>query len=235
MPATIPTLATTMSDTTSRYNNILARIREAAHSAGRKPPRLLAVSKAKPASAIRELATAGQRAFGENYLQEALDKHAELADLPLEWHFIGHLQSRKCAEVAAHFDWLQSLDREKLIPRLDEARDPARGPLNVLLQVNIDDEDSKSGCTPEQIDVLADAVAATDGLRLRGLMAIPAPGDAQRLRASFARLRELFERLRDRFPDVDTLSMGMSDDFPLAIAEGATLLRIGSALFGPRS
>ena len=233
-----------MPDTTSRYANILARIREAADAAGREPPRLLAVSKAKPASAIRELAALGQRAFGENYLQEALDKQRELADLEiedagrerpaLEWHFIGHLQSRKCAEVAGHFDWLQSLDREKLIPRLDEARDPARGPLNVLLQVNIDGEASKSGCTPDAIDGLADAVSVCANLRLRGLMAIPAPGDATRLRDSFARLRQRFEALRLRFADVDTLSMGMSDDFPLAIAEGSTLLRIGSALFGPR-
>ena len=223
-----------MSDTTSRYANILAQIREAADATGRQPPRLLAVSKAKPALAIRELATQGQRAFGENYLQEALEKQRELHDLDLEWHFIGHLQSRKCADIAAHFDWLQSLDRAKLIARLDEARDPARGPLNVLLQVNIDAEASKSGCAVDEIHALADAVAACANLRLRGLMAIPAPGDPERLRASFARLRERFESLQEQHPGVDTLSMGMSDDFPLAIAEGATLLRIGSALFGPR-
>ncbi|MEZ5484228.1 MAG: YggS family pyridoxal phosphate-dependent enzyme [Lysobacteraceae bacterium] len=223
-----------MPDTTSRYANILARIREAADAAGRAPPQLLAVSKAKPASAIRELAALGQRAFGENYLQEALDKQQELSDLRLEWHFIGHLQSRKCTEVAAHFDWLQSLDRDKLIPRLDEARDPARGPLNVLLQVNIDGEASKSGCTPGNVDALASAVAACANLRLRGLMAIPAPGDDARLRDSFARLRRQFESLQTVHPDVDTLSMGMSDDFPLAIAEGSSMLRIGSALFGPR-
>lgn len=223
-----------MSDTTSRYINILARIREAAAASGRLPPSLLAVSKSQPAAQIRELALQGQRAFGENYLQEALDKQRELRDLDLEWHFIGHLQSRKCADVAQHFDWLQSLDREKLIPRLDQARPPGRQPLNVLLQVNIDDEASKSGCRPEQIDALARQIAGCRRLRLRGLMAIPAPGDAGHLRNSFARLRALFDTLGDGFPGVDTLSMGMSDDFPLAIAEGATLLRIGSALFGPR-
>ena len=224
-----------MSDTTNRYANILARIREVADAIGRPAPRLLAVSKAKPASAISELAAQGQRAFGENYLQEAQDKQRELADLPIEWHFIGHLQSRKCAELAARFDWLQSLDREKLIRRLDEARDPSLGPLNVLLQVNIDNEASKSGCAAGEIDALADAVSACSNLRLRGLMAIPAPGNPARLRDSFARLRRQFRSLQATHPGVDTLSMGMSDDFPLAIAEGATLLRIGSALFGPRS
>ena len=195
---------------------------------------LLAVSKTQPAEAIRALAELGQHAFGENYVQEALAKQRELADLDLEWHLIGPLQSNKCREVAEHFDWLQSLDRAKLIEPLARYRATDRAPLNVLIQVNIDDEASKSGCAPADIGRLADRVAATATLRLRGLMAIPAPDPARRGYA-FMRMRALFEALRATHAGLDTLSMGMSDDFELAIAEGATMVRVGSLLFGRRA
>ncbi|MEO6968091.1 MAG: YggS family pyridoxal phosphate-dependent enzyme [Rhodanobacteraceae bacterium] len=196
---------------------------------------LVAASKAQPASAIRILALAEQRAFGENYVQEALAKQRELTDLPLEWHMIGPLQSNKCADVARHFDWLQSLDREKLVEPLDHARPAGKPPLNVLIEVNLDNESSKSGCAPDDVFPLAARIAAAKRLRLRGLMAIPAPTpDLHPRRAAFARLRGLCESLRAEHPHCDTLSMGMSDDFELAIAEGATMVRIGTALFGVR-
>ncbi|WP_460456951.1 YggS family pyridoxal phosphate-dependent enzyme [Arenimonas alkanexedens] len=217
-------------------HNVLQSIENAALVAGR--PRqvgLLAVSKTRPAAAVRELAAAGQQAFGENYVQEGVAKSVELAELGLEWHLIGHLQSNKCREAAEHFDWVQSVDRVKLVAALDQARPPGRPRLNVLLQVNVDGEAGKSGCRPDEVMALAEAVAAAPRLRLRGLMAIPEPHpDPARRHASFRQLRELQQQLAARFPDVDTLSMGMSDDFDLAIAEGATLVRIGTALFGPR-
>ena len=217
------------------YRAILARIEAAGRAAGRHDTRLLAVSKTKPAAAVRALAAQGQRAFGENYVQEALAKQAELAGLDLEWHLIGPLQSNKCREVAQHFDWLQSLDRAKLVTMLARERPPERGPLNVLIQVNIDDEASKAGCAPQDIDALAAAIAAEDALRLRGLMAIPAPPpDLAARRDAFHRMRALFDMLRETHTGIDTLSMGMSDDFELAIAEGATMVRIGTALFGAR-
>lgn len=198
--------------------------------------RLLAVSKTKPAAAVAELAAQGQRDFGENYVQEAVAKQRELADPALCWHLIGPLQSNKCREAALHFDWLHSLDRVKLVAALDRHRPHGRTALNVLIQVNIDDEGSKSGCAPGDIGELALAVAAAPRLRLRGLMAIPQPHpDFDRRRAAFARMRELNDRLRAEHPSVDTLSLGMSDDFEIAIAEGATLVRIGTALFGARS
>jgi pyridoxal phosphate enzyme (YggS family) len=216
---------------------VLARIAAARQaSASASDVRLLAVSKTQPASAMRALHAAGQRAFGENYVQEALAKQVELADIELEWHLIGPLQSNKCREVALHFDWLQTLDRAKLVDLLARHRPAGRAPLNVLVQVNLDDEASKSGCAPDQIDALAAAVAAQPSLRLRGLMAIPAPApDPAVRRAAFARMRKLFDALRAKHRDIDTLSMGMSDDLALAIAEGATMVRIGTALFGARA
>ena len=216
------------------YDAVRLRIDAAARRAGHQV-HLLAVAKTKPAPAIRELAALGQHAFGENHVQEALAKRRELAELDLEWHLIGPLQSNKCREVAAHFDWLQSLDREKLIEPLNRHRSPGLAPLNVLIQVNIDGETSKSGCAPDAVQRLAVSIAAAPRLRLRGLMAIPAPvpGDAAR-RASFAAMRKLYDALKSTFPDIDTLSMGMSDDFELAIAAGATMVRVGSALFGAR-
>jgi pyridoxal phosphate enzyme (YggS family) len=222
-----------MTDLEERFRATCTRLADAA---GDRPVRLLAVGKTQPAAAIRALAALGQRAFGENYVQEAVAKQRELADLDLEWHLIGPLQSNKCKEAATHFDWVQSLDREKLIPLLAKFRPAERAPLNVLVQVNIDDEASKSGCSPAVADELAEAVAAEPRLRLRGLMAIPKPElDPERRRDAFRRMHALFETVRARHPDADTLSMGMSDDYALAIAEGANLVRIGSALFGPRS
>jgi pyridoxal phosphate enzyme (YggS family) len=196
----------------------------------------LAVSKTKPAAAVRAVAALGHHAFGENYVQEAIAKQRELADLQLEWHMIGPLQSNKCREVAAHFDWLQSLDREKLVGALQRFRPAESAPLEVLIQVNIDDEASKSGCTPADVAPLARAIGAASRLRLRGLMAIPQPSpDLQRRRRAFRGMRDLFDRLRADHRSVDTLSMGMSDDFELAIEEGATMVRIGTAVFGKRA
>jgi pyridoxal phosphate enzyme (YggS family) len=216
--------------------SVLARIAAARQTAGGiSEVRLLAVSKTRPASALRALHGEGQCAFGENYVQEALAKRAELADLALEWHLIGPLQSNKCREVALHFDWLQTLDRAKLVDPLARHREAGRTPLNVLVQVNIDDEASKSGCAPEEVDALVAAIAAQPALRLRGLMAIPAPSpDPLVRRAAFSRMRGLYDALRAVHPGIDTLSMGMSDDLDLAIAEGATMVRIGTALFGAR-
>jgi len=216
---------------------VVQRMDNAARTAGRPSPRLLAVSKLQPADAVAALAAAGQRAFGENYVQEALAKQAALGSRAtgLEWHLIGHLQSNKAALAATLFDWVQTVDRGKLVPLLAAARPDDRAPLNVLIQVNIDDEASKHGCRPEQIDALADAIRAEPRLALRGLMAIPAPlPDLDRRRAAFARMKGLFDALAARHPTVDTLSMGMSDDLELAVAEGATLVRVGTALFGER-
>ncbi|WP_458527378.1 YggS family pyridoxal phosphate-dependent enzyme [Onishia taeanensis] len=217
-----------------------SRLEAALSDAGRAPQAaaLLAVSKTKPALMIREAHGLGQRQFGENYLQEALDKQAELADLDdIVWHFIGPLQSNKTRQVAEHFDWVHSVDREKIARRLAEQRPADRPPLNVCLQVNISEEASKAGVAPEALDVLAEGILAMPGLRLRGLMAIPAPSaDPAQQRLAFARLREALEALQARFPEaeLDTLSMGMSDDLEAAIAEGATLVRLGTALFGAR-
>jgi hypothetical protein len=217
------------------FEEVRQRILNAASAVGRPAPRLLAVSKTQPPSAVAALAACGQRAFGENYVQEGAGKARELAALDLEWHLIGHLQSNKCREAAEHFDWLQSLDRVRLVDPLSRFRPDGRPPLNVLVQVNVDGEDSKSGCAPEQALALARAVAAAANLRLRGVMGIGAPfPDFERRRAGFRRLRALYEAMQGEFPGIDTLSMGMSEDFELAIAEGATMVRIGSSLFGPR-
>jgi len=216
--------------------DVLQAVENAGRAAGRPAgTRLLAVSKTRPAEAVRALAAAGQRAFGENYVQEAAGKRRQLADLDLEWHLIGHLQSNKAADAAEHFDWIQSVDRPRIVAALDRARSPARPPLNVLVQVNVDGEAGKSGCAPDAVAALGDAIAAAPRLRLRGLMAIPEPHpDPAVRRAAFRALKQLFDALAARHAGVDTLSMGMSDDYPLAIAEGATLVRIGTALFGAR-
>ena len=225
-----------MNSCESAYSSVLKRIAEASTAAGQaRPARLVAVGKTKPPEALRALAALGQTAFGENYIQEARAKQAALADLDLEWHAIGPLQSNKARDVAEHFDWLQTLDRLKLVDLLARDRPVARAPLNVLIQVNIDDETSKSGCAPREIATLAAAIRQQPTLRLRGLMAIPAPlPDLARRRDAFARMRALFEALASEHADVDTLSMGMSDDFELAIAQGATMVRVGTALFGRR-
>jgi pyridoxal phosphate enzyme (YggS family) len=214
------------------------RVAEAARapslrSAG--PVRLLAVSKTRSAAEIRALALHGQRAFGENYVQEALAKRRELDDPSIAWHLIGHLQSNKAREAAVSFDWVQTVDRPRLVAALARHRPDALPPLNVLVQVNVDDEPGKSGCDPSGIAALAVAVAGEPRLVLRGLMAIPAPDpDMQRRRAAFRAMRKLFDALRASHPSVDTLSIGMSEDFELAIDEGANLVRIGTAMFGAR-
>ncbi len=197
---------------------------------------LLAVSKTRPAVDIEEVASAGQRAFGESYAQEALGKIAALTHLPLEWHFIGPIQTNKTRVIAEHFHWVHSIDRLKVATRLSEQRPDELPPLQVCLQINVSGETSKSGVSPEQATELASAIAGLPRLALRGLMAIPAPCEglaAQRI--PFQRLRTLRENMRAGGLHLDTLSMGMSADLEAAIAEGATIVRIGTAIFGPRS
>lgn len=219
----------------SALASTLRRIENAARACNRPMPRLLAVSKLQPAAAVAALAAQGQAAFGENYVQEAAAKTAETAALGLEWHLIGHLQSNKADVAARLFDWVQTVDRAKLVTALAKHRDVAWPPLNVLIQVNVDDEASKAGCRPDEVDALADAIALQPSLALRGLMAIPTPhADVELRRPAFRRMKALFDALAARHPRADTLSMGMSDDFELAITEGATMVRIGTALFGAR-
>lgn len=223
-----------MSTIETMIAKVRARIREAAQACGRDPEqvRLLAVSKTHPAAAIRAAYACGQVDFGENYLQEALAKQQELADLPLRWHFIGPIQSNKTRAIATHFDWVHSVDRLKIAQRLAEQRPEELPPLNICLQVNVSGEASKSGCAPEELPALAEAAAQLPRLKLRGLMAIPEPTDDMAAqRAAFARLRELQAGLPY---ELDTLSMGMSHDLESAIAEGATWVRIGTAVFGAR-
>ena len=216
-------------------HGVLRQLDNAARSAERPTPRLLAVSKTQPAARVAALAAAGQRAFGENYVQEAAAKIAELGPLGLEWHLIGHLQSNKAKDAAELFDWVQTVDRCKLVTALARHRSAERPPLNVLVQVNIDDEASKHGCRPDEVAALAEAIAAEPRLRLRGLMAIPTPWpDLEKRRAAFAQVRRLYDALQQAHPGVDTLSMGMSEDHAVAIAEGATMVRVGTALFGRR-
>lgn len=196
---------------------------------------LLAVSKTHPPETLRLAVAAGQRCFGENYLQEALAKIEALADLTLEWHFIGPIQSNKTRAIAEHFSWVHSIDRLKVAQRLSEQRPTTLPPLNVCVQVNVSDETSKSGCLLEELPALATAVAALPRLRLRGLMAIPAEEEElERQRVPFRLLRQASEALNSSGLTLDTLSMGMSDDLEAAIAEGATLVRVGSAIFGAR-
>ena len=216
-------------------HGILHQLDNAASLAQRPVPQLLAVSKTQDATAVAELAAAGQRAFGENYVQEAMGKASALAGLGLEWHLIGHLQSNKAKEAAGLFDWVQTVDRPRLVEALARHRAEDRPPLNVLIQVNIDDESSKHGCQPGDVPALAEAIAAQPRLCLRGLMVIPTPHpDPEQRRDAFRRTHALFDALRAGHPTVDTLSMGMSDDYAIAIAEGATMVRIGTALFGAR-
>lgn len=216
---------------------IAGRIAAAARAAGRDPGsvRLVAVSKTFPPEALREAFQAGQRAFGENYAQEALAKMQALADLPLEWHFIGPIQSNKTRPIAEHFDWVHSVDSLRVGQRLSAARPECLPALQVCIQVNIGDEASKRGVSPEELAGLAHAILALPRLQLRGLMTIPKPtSDPAEQRAQFAQLRKLREHLSQGGVDLDTLSMGMSDDLEAAIAEGATLVRVGRAIFGER-
>ncbi|WEN40964.1 Pyridoxal phosphate homeostasis protein [Thauera sp. GDN1] len=216
---------------------VRARIEAAARVAGRDPAAvsLLAVSKTWPAAAVRAAAAAGQRAFGENYVQEGVEKIEALRDLALEWHFIGPLQSNKTRPVANAFDWVHGIDRVKIAERLSAQRDVHLPALNVCIQVNVSGEDSKSGVAPDEVAALAQAVAALPRLRLRGLMCIPEPTeDMALLRARFALLRLLRDELAGAGLELDTLSMGMSHDIEPAIAEGATIVRVGTAIFGER-
>ncbi|MGK6308564.1 YggS family pyridoxal phosphate-dependent enzyme [Variovorax sp. DT-64] len=222
-----------------KLQQVRTRIVTACTAAGRDPAsvRLLAVSKTFPAEAVREARAAGQIAFGENYVQEGVAKIEALSDLraELEWHCIGPLQSNKTRPVAAHFDWVHSIDRLKIAERLAEQRPAELPPLQVCLQVNVDGGANKSGVVPQEALALARAVAALPRLRLRGLMAIPEPApDFETQRALFLRAAGIFEEMRSAGLEVDTLSLGMSADLEAAIAAGSTLVRIGTAIFGAR-
>ncbi|SDU26856.1 YggS family pyridoxal phosphate-dependent enzyme [Pseudomonas yamanorum] len=223
-----------MSTIADNISLVSERIRAAAQASQRDADsvHLLAVSKTKPAQAVREAYAAGLRDFGENYLQEALGKQAELTDLPLSWHFIGPIQSNKTRAIAENFAWVHSVDRLKIAQRLSEQRPADLPPLNICIQVNVSGEASKSGCTPADLPALAEAISALPRLKLRGLMAIPEPtGDRAEQDAAFATVRDLQASLN---LGLDTLSMGMSHDLESAIAQGATWVRIGTALFGAR-
>ncbi|MDK9704868.1 MAG: YggS family pyridoxal phosphate-dependent enzyme [Sulfuritalea sp.] len=227
-----------MTSIAANLQAVRARIAAACVAAGRptESVQLLAVSKTWPAASLREATAAGQRAFGENYLQEAAEKAAQLADLDLEWHFIGPLQSNKTRPVAEGFAWVHSVDRLKIAERLAAQRPAALPPLNVCLQVNVSGEASKSGCAPEQGIDLAAAIGTLPRLCLCGLMAIPEPTtDVALQRRQFALLRRTLERINAELDfRLDTLSMGMSDDLEAAIMEGATMVRVGTAIFGQR-
>lgn len=226
-----------MSSIESNLQVVRTRIAAAARAAGREPGEiaLLAVSKTFAADKVRAALAAGQREFGESYVQEAIDKIACLSDLPLVWHFIGPIQSNKTRAIAEHFDWVHSVARAKIAQRLAEARPAGREPLDICLQVNVSGEASKSGVAPEELRSLAEAVRGLPRLRLRGLMAIPEPGgDVSLQRRRFASVRLLLEQLNAAGFGLDTLSMGMSQDLEAAVMEGATIVRIGTAIFGER-
>jgi pyridoxal phosphate enzyme (YggS family) len=221
----------------ARLQAVHGRIERAARAAGRSPNdiRLVAVSKTFPAQTIRQAHEAGQRDFGENYVQEAVAKIALLRDLPIEWHYIGPIQSNKTRQIAESFSWVHSVERLKVAQRLSGSRPAALGPLQVCIQVNVSGEASKSGVAPGEAQGLALELARLPGLRLRGLMAIPEPATDETLqRSRFRALRELGERIVASGVPMDTLSMGMTDDLESAIAEGATMVRVGRAIFGER-
>jgi PLP dependent protein len=229
-----------MSSITDKLQHVRRRIETACTAAGRpvQSVTLLAVSKTQTAAAIRDACAAGQHDFGENYVQEALRKQLELGDLrsALRWHLIGPLQSNKTREVAEHFDWVHTVDRVKVAQRLSDQRPAGLAPLQVCIQVNVSGEASKAGVAPGDVAPLARAVAALPRLELRGLMSIPEPSDDVAVqRAQHRRLRELLESLRAGGLEVDTLSMGMSADLEAAIAEGSTMVRVGTAIFGERA
>ncbi len=227
-----------MTSIAANLQAVRERIATACRAAGRQEGSvsLLAVSKTWPAASVRDAAAAGQTAFGENYVQEALGKITALEGLGLEWHFIGPLQSNKTRAVAENFDWVHSVDRLKIAERLAAQRPPQLPPLNLCLQVNVSGEDSKSGCAPGEAPALAAAIGRLPGVTLKGLMAIPEPSDDVALqRRRFATLRRLLDAVNAaQGTDLDTLSMGMSDDLEAAIMEGATIVRVGTAIFGQR-
>ena len=226
-----------MTTIASNLQAVRERIATACTSAGRsvEDVTLLAVSKTFGPGAVREAHAAGQLAFGENYVQEALEKMADLADLPLQWHCIGPLQSNKTRPVAEHFDWVHTVDRLKIAERLAAQRPPERPPLNVCIQVNVDGGPTKAGVAPAEALALARAVAALPGLRLRGIMTIPEPAaDFMAARALHAGARAVFDQLNAAGLALDTLSMGMSADLEAAVAAGSTMVRVGAAIFGAR-
>jgi pyridoxal phosphate enzyme (YggS family) len=227
-----------MSTIESNLQAVRARIAAAATAAGREPSdiAILAVSKTFAAGEVRAAYAAGQREFGENYVQEGKEKVATLSALPLIWHFIGPIQSNKTRAIAEYFDWVHSVAREKIAVRMAQARPQALGPLNICLQVNVSGETSKSGVAPEDVRPLAEAVRALRRLRLRGLMAVPEPShDMELQRRRFRGLRLLLEQLNAAGFGLDTLSMGMSQDLEAAVTEGATIVRVGTAIFGQRA
>jgi pyridoxal phosphate enzyme (YggS family) len=220
-----------------QLKSIRRQISKAEHTYHRAPDsvRLLAVSKTKPVSAIEEAYACGQRAFGENYAQELLDKAEDLKHLDIEWHYIGPLQSNKTRIIAEHADWMHSIDREKIARRISDQRPASLPPLNICLQVNISGEESKSGVSPKDLPELARSVSNLPGISLRGIMTLPAPcSDFDEQRAAFARVKSLFDQLNEQGLEMDTLSMGMTGDLEAAIAEGSTIVRIGTAIFGAR-
>jgi pyridoxal phosphate enzyme (YggS family) len=226
-----------MNESLERLKSVQQRIKKACIAAGRKPDEvsLLAVSKRHSAEKIRTFNKLGVFSFGENQLQEALQKQGELGDLDLQWHFIGNIQSNKTRDIAEHFQWVQSVDRQKVLTRLSTQRPDTLGPLNVCLQVNIDREAQKSGASPEEILQLATLCQGLDNIQLRGLMAIPRmTSDPAEQHDSFRRVRILFEALKGKGHDIDTLSMGMSADLEVAVSEGSTMVRIGTDLLGKR-
>ena len=227
-----------MTTISANLQAVITRIEDAARQFGRNPGgiSLLAVSKTWPASDVREAALAGQKLFGENYVQEGIDKARSLESLGLEWHFIGPLQSNKTRPVAETFDWVHAVDRLKIAERLSEQRPENLPALQVCIQVNVSGEQTKSGVSLDEAAALAHRVAALPRIRLRGLMAIPEPvEDFAEQRIAFRRLREAFEQLNKEGLSLDTLSMGMSHDLEAAIAEGATMVRVGTAIFGERN
>ena len=227
-----------MNKALERLNSVKLRIEKACMAAGRQPDEvsLLAVSKRHPAVNIARLNQLGVSSFGENQLQEALNKQQELQRLDLEWHFIGTIQSNKTRAIAENFQWVQSVDRQRIITRLSDQRPDVMEPLNICLQVNIDNEPQKAGASPEEIMQLAECIGGLGNLRLRGLMAIPRMTDeVSKQHSSFRKVRILFEELKDSGHQIDTLSMGMSNDLEAAIAEGSTILRVGTGIFGSRN
>lgn len=216
-------------------NQVLQQMATACQNAGRDVAQvsLLAVSKTHPSDMVAKMYATGQRAFGENYLQEALDKIEALQELDIEWHFIGHVQRNKTKHLAAHFAWVHGVDRLVIAERLSNQRQATQAPLNICLQVNIDDQDSKDGCAPQNVADLVKHISQLPHLRLRGLMVIPAPNNHQ----AFTDAKTLFDAVKPQHAnpqDWDTLSMGMSGDMPAAIAAGSTMVRVGTALFGAR-
>lgn len=227
-----------MTNITNNLKNLRRRVASLADGCGRDPGqvRLVAVSKRHPAGAIRQAYGAGQADFGENFLQEALEKMPELSELPLVWHFIGRIQSNKTRPIAEQFDWVHTIDRLKIAQRLSQQRPPGAAPLNVCIQVNVGDPENKAGVAPNEAARLAHDVAKLPGLRLRGLMCMPPEsGEPATQRAYFRILAGLREQLQDEGLELDTLSMGMSGDMESAILEGATMIRIGTAIFGARN